>query len=184
MNVVCRKGKFDAAHRVLDEYSQCFNLHGHEYHYELIFSYEKTLKIGYPIDFKDIKNIGCSWIDLNFDHCFIANPKDFILIEACKAIQSKIYFMHLIDSRGYCNPTAENIAKEIFFSLSFLLNDYHKTGLHLEIVRLQETMNCSVECTSITKKENTLLSDALTRSLIKFNKPFLKQLEENEVSKC
>ena len=54
-NFVTRKGKFDAGHRVMNERFKCFNLHGHEYHYELTFSYLMSEEIGYAIDFKEIK---------------------------------------------------------------------------------------------------------------------------------
>lgn len=167
MNYVTRKGKFDAAHRVLDENIQCYNLHGHEYHYELTFSYKQTKKIGYPIDFKDIKAIGCKWITLNFDHAYIANPQDIEMIEICRKIDSNFYIMHLVDNRNYCNPTAENIAKEIFYAISSLIHE-HETGLTLCKVKLFETCNCFVECNGLTKEETNLflkskLHDEITK---------------------
>lgn len=163
MNLVSRKGKFDAAHRVLDENFQCFNLHGHEYHYELTFSYNRSQKIGFPIDFKNIKFVGCKWIEKNFDHGYIANPQDIHVIQVCNLIKSKLYLMHLVDEYGYCNPTAENIAKEIFYAVSFLLNE-PKIKLKLVKVKLFETYNCFVECEGLSNEESDFLSQSKLHS--------------------
>ena len=163
-NFVTRKGKFDAGHRVMHERFKCFNLHGHEYHYELTFSYLSQAHLGYAIDFKEIKRIACSWIDDAFDHGFIANPRDEVIIEACKKIKSKLYIMHLIDKEGFCNPSAENIAKEMFFAVSRLLDEKTEDGqeeynLQLEMVRLYETVNCFVECCGLTTGEQLKFID-------------------------
>lgn len=168
MNQISQKGKFDAAHRVLNEQFKCFNLHGHAYHYELSFNYISSLNIGYPIDFKEIKRVACFWIDSVFDHAYIANPQDVTLIKACKKIKSRIYVMSLVDSQGFCNPTAENIAKELFFAVAFLMKD-DKTGLSLASIRLFETENCFVDCHGLTKEEDDLLSKSqMFHRLVKY----------------
>lgn len=166
---ITRKGKFDAGHRVVYERFKCNNLHGHEYHYELTFSYEVPKGIGYAIDFKEIKRIGCQWIDDVLDHAFICNPKDHDVVGLCKHISSKKYLMKLVDEDGFCNPTAENIAKELFFAVSILLNRTDDTKLTLTNIKLHETVNCFVECQGIEEEEwESLIKSDLYSDLISY----------------
>ena len=109
---ITRKGSFDSGHRVMNERMKCFNIHGHTYIYELTFEFNEMEEIGYAIDFKEIKRVGCQWIDDLLDHGFIVNPKDEAVINACKLTTSKIWYMSLNGKDEYCNPSAENIAKE------------------------------------------------------------------------
>lgn len=152
MQTITRKGSFDSAHRVMNEKMKCFNLHGHTYLYELTFQFNSTEEIGYAIDFKEIKRVGCQWIDDCLDHGTILNPKDIDVITACKATNSKLWLMSLNGEENYCNPSAENIAKEIFIAVSLLLDTKE---LWLQSVRLWETPNCYTDCfaQSITAEE-------------------------------
>lgn len=149
-NFIVRRMCFDAGHRVMHERFKCFNYHGHRYEVEMEFNYGNPSSIGYTIDFKEIKRIACSFIDEYFDHGFIANPQDKEIIEACKKNGSKLYLMNLIDEHGFCNPTAENIAKELKFAIGILLNS---NDLIITSLRLWETENCMVECQGLTNEE-------------------------------
>lgn len=166
---ITRKGSFDSAHRVMNEKMKCFNLHGHTYLYELTFRFDQIESIGYAIDFKEIKRIGCQWIDDMLDHGTIVNPKDDIVINACKNLNSKMWTMSLNGTNQYCNPSAENIAKEIFIAISFLLNDKH---LNLQEVKLYETPNCFTASyqNSFTLKERN--------NFLKQNKENLEQYKQ------
>lgn len=117
---------------------------GHTYLYELVFSFDESKSIGYAIDFKEIKRVGCQWIDDILDHGMILNPKDTELIETTRKLGSKLWLMSLNGDGEYCNPTAENIAKEIFLAMQILFQSYN----HLTIsqVRLYETPNCYTDC--------------------------------------
>ena len=84
---ITRKGTFDSGHRVMNERMKCFNMHGHTYLYELEFEFNSMEAIGYAIDFKEIKRVGCQWIDDMLDHGFIVNPKDDDVIKACAKIR-------------------------------------------------------------------------------------------------
>jgi 6-pyruvoyltetrahydropterin/6-carboxytetrahydropterin synthase len=163
-NKVVRVGKFDAGHRVMNERFKCFNVHGHEYKYELHFNYKSELEIGYAIDFKEIKRVAMQFIDDVFDHGFLVNPKDVVLIDTLKRLNSKTYIMNLVDKEGYCNPTAENIAKEMFFMVNFLLGD---KNLKLEKIVLHETINCFVECEGLSFKEKKLLKQSPLMQVLK-----------------
>ena len=55
MQIITRKGSFDAGHRVMNEKMKCFNLHGHTYLYELQFAFGYMKGIGYALDFKEMR---------------------------------------------------------------------------------------------------------------------------------
>jgi 6-pyruvoyltetrahydropterin/6-carboxytetrahydropterin synthase len=141
---ITRKGSFDSGHRVMNEKMKCFNMHGHTYLYELEFEFNEMEAIGYAIDFKEIKRVGCQWIDDLLDHGMIVNPHDKIVIDAAKGTGSKIWYMSLNGENQYCNPSAENIAKEIFLAMDVLFSDYE--NLHIHKITLWETPNCCTTC--------------------------------------
>ncbi len=160
-NVICRSGRFEAAHRVLFERFACFNLHGHQYRYELVLSWSNAGSLGYALDFKEIKRIFGGWVDLSLDHSFIANPKDIKFIMLCREMGLRVYPMRLLDPEGFCNPTAENIAKELYFSASVLL---WGESLKVKSLRLWETENCYAECFELQEGEREILSKSTLNS--------------------
>ena len=141
---IARKCTFDSGHRVMNERMKCFNMHGHTYLCDLTFEFSEMETIGYAIDFKEIKRVGCQWIDDILDHGFIVNPMDTDVIKACNATDSKIWFMSLNGNSQYCNPSVENIAKEIFLAMEVLFANYSNLKIHK--VLLYETPNCYTEC--------------------------------------
>lgn len=145
MQYITRKGSFDSMHRVMNERMKCFNVHGHTYLYELTFQFTHMKEIGYAIDFKEIKRIGCQWIDDMLDHGAILNPKDVLLATTCHDLASKVWLMRL-NGTDYCNPTVENIAKEIFLAMEYLFERVN--GLRIHQIRLYETPNCFTDCDS------------------------------------
>ena len=155
---ITRKGNFDSGHRVLNEQYKCFNCHGHTYNYELTFSFENIEEIGYAIDFKEIKRVFCQWIDDIIDHGMILNPHDLKVIQTAKELNSKLWLMSLNGKNEYCNPSVENIAKEIFIAMQILPDTLYansNTELHIHKVLIYETPNCYTECLfeSITSEE-------------------------------
>lgn len=141
---ITRRGNFDSMHRVMNEQFKCFNVHGHTYLYRLKFEFNEMEDIGYAIDFKEIKRVGCQWIDDILDHGAILNPHDKILIESTKAVGSKLWLMSLNGEGEYCNPSVENIAKEIFLAMEILFEDY--PNLRINSVKIFETPNCDTVC--------------------------------------
>jgi len=153
-----RHGSFDAGHRVMNERMKCFNVHGHTYLFELTFEFENMEEIGYAIDFKEIKRVHLQWIDDILDHSMILNPKDEILIKASQDVGSKLWLMSLAGEGEYCNPTVENITKEVFLAMDILSRHLYRdkdTGLQIHKVKIYETPNCYAECVrdSITEPE-------------------------------
>ena len=152
----------------MNERFKCFNYHGHTYLYELHFSWVEAGSLVYAVDFKEIKRIACQWIDDILDHGFIANPEDTGIIDLCNSLKTKLYLMNL-GQGGYCNPSAENIAKEVFFAISILMNRTDNTQFTLDKITLHETPNCYVECVGIGKEEwDIMLKSPLYKSLIKY----------------
>lgn len=151
---ITRKGSFDSGHRVMNERMKCFNIHGHTYLYELEFEFNEMEEIGYAIDFKEIKRVGCQFIDDYFDHGMILNPQDSLLIQTTKDYSSKYWLMSLNGTEGYCNPSVENIAKELFLAMSLLFKEYD--NLRINKITLWETPNCYTICTreSISEEEH------------------------------
>ena len=143
---ITRKGSFDSGHRVMNEKMKCFNIHGHTYLYELEFEFNEMEEIGYAIDFKEIKRVGCQWIDDILDHGMILNPQDTKLIETTKEYGSKLWLMSLNGKEEYCNPSVENIAKEIFLAMMVLFNPSVYPNLRIHRVIIYETPNCSTIC--------------------------------------
>lgn len=153
MQLISRKFEFDAGHRVMNERVKCFSGHGHRYFGEFIFKFSSIEEIGYNIDFKEIKRIGCQWIDDYWDHGELLNPKDEILIKAFGEVKTKLWLMTLNGRDVYCNPTVENLAKELFLAQQTLFQSV--SGLTLFQIRLYETPNCWTDCfeESISKQE-------------------------------
>ena len=140
---ITRSIEIDIAHRVMHERMKCSSIHGHRVKVELRFLFTAQQDIGYCIDFKEIKRVAGEWLDDMMDHGFIANPMDEAVIKACKATKSKLYLMSLSGAEQYCNPTAENIAREIFMAMTILFSDYD--DLMIDNVCYYETPNCWVD---------------------------------------
>lgn len=155
MQLIERNGSFDSAHRVMNERMKCFHNHGHTYLYTLTFSFESSEKIGYAVDFKEIKRVYMQWIDDLLDHGAIYNPKDEDFITPCVKNNTKLWLMSLNGKNTYCNPSVENIAKEVFLAMEVLTENYPLLKVHS--VKIHETPNCATTCfkESISESERS-----------------------------
>lgn len=86
--------EFAAAHRLLDYEGQCSNIHGHTWQVEACVSSSILDNSGMVIDFRDLK-AALGSILKDYDHRLLNDVPPFDQI----------------------NPTAENIAKQIYISL-------------------------------------------------------------------
>lgn len=108
-------------------------------------------EIGYAIDFKEIKRVFMQWIDDILDHGMILNPKDELLIQTTKDYGTKLWLMSLNGENQYCNPSVENIAKEVFLAMQILSDELFKdvpVGLKIHEVEIYETPNSATVCTA------------------------------------
>jgi 6-pyruvoyltetrahydropterin/6-carboxytetrahydropterin synthase len=115
-------------------------------------------EIGYAIDFKEIKRVFCQWIDDILDHGMLLNPHDTKLIETTKDYGTKLWLMSLNGEGEYCNPSVENIAREVFLAMDIMTSILYggkPTGLKIHRVTIYETPNCwtEVKAASITDAE-------------------------------
>jgi 6-pyruvoyltetrahydropterin/6-carboxytetrahydropterin synthase len=101
---------FDAAHKVVDSYGKCENLHGHTWTVELFVLGENTEANGMVIDFAVLKT-------------------------ALQKVTEKLDHTYLNENVDLGNPTTENIAKYYFNQLKKILPDQPK----LEKVRVWES---------------------------------------------
>jgi len=104
--------KFETAHQLTDSYSkECQTMHGHSYKCEVTFEGDVDSSTGMIIDFKEIKEI-LDPVIKKYDHqCFTKDKYN-----------------------GY-NPTAENMAQDIFDMVRF-------ESMLIKRVRLWETDTC------------------------------------------
>lgn len=175
MQIIKRKGNFDSGHRVMNEAMKCFNIHGHTYLYELKFSHENMKEIGYAIDFKEIKRVFCQWIDDILDHGMILNAQDHDLIQTTRDYKSKLWLMSLNGPGEYCNPSVENITREVFLAIDIMCKYLYPdtmTGLALHSVEIHETPNCASECfrESISQDERACFTLCREEELIEYAK--------------
>jgi len=124
---------FDAAHRLSDYKGKCKNLHGHTYRVEITVSGELN-KLGMVIDFGELKEIYNKIIDRNFDHRTILKEDDPINIMIAETIPEAVCWVPY-------NPTAENLAQDIFNLVYDELLTKYKSNLviKLEKIRVYET---------------------------------------------
>lgn len=175
MQLISRKGNFDSGHRVMNEAMKCFNIHGHTYLYKLTFKHDNLEDIGYAIDFKEIKRVFCQWIDDILDHGMILNPRDSELIQTTLNLKSKLWLMSLNGQDQYCNPSVENITREVFLAIDIMCNFLYPDptiGLELHSIEIFETPNCSSECfrESISETERFNFNSARKKELIEYAK--------------
>lgn len=162
LNFTNRTCSFDSGHRVMYNASKCKSWHGHTYLLDSVFSYSENTtgeSIGYAIDFGEIKRVFIGFIMEYIDHGSIVNPIDPILPILKEDKNNKIYVMSL------GNPSAENIAKELFYIGQNLLKE---RGLNMHKIKLNETPNCYVECLGLNHEEYILMANnKLLNDLIK-----------------
>jgi 6-pyruvoyltetrahydropterin/6-carboxytetrahydropterin synthase len=105
---------FSAAHKLNDYNGQCSNLHGHTWKIEICISCDHLNEDSMVMDFKDVKTALQSILQ-RYDHGYLNEISPFDKI----------------------NPTAENIAREIYQEFKVVC-----TGCKLKSVKVWESVNC------------------------------------------
>lgn len=136
-------------HRVAGHESKCKHLHGHNYRITFFCEAAKGLDtLGRVMDFSDIKERLCMWLEHNWDHKFLMwerdpwldpmvamlNDADNILHSEEVGVENSIVVVPF-------NPTAENMGQ-------YLINEIGPRQLQGSTVRLvsvivEETRKCS-----------------------------------------
>jgi len=100
------------------------------------------------MDFSEIKRRFNGFLQKYLDHSYIYNPKDK-LVEAIKKVDTDIkLFKMTLNKDEYCNPSAENLGKTLFYIAMVLFPE-----LKVAKVRLFETQKSFVDITEISDKE-------------------------------
>lgn len=92
------KSRFAAAHHLREYHGNCENLHGHNWHLDIILQSNEVNSLGMAIDFRDAKRI-LNGILEQLDH----------------------KYLNELDCFRETNPTTENIAKYIYEELKRML---------------------------------------------------------------
>lgn len=112
------KSKFDAAHQLREYKGKCANIHGHTWEIEVYLQGLSLNSEGMLIDFSDVKE-SLNKIIEKYDHHFINEVPPFDTV----------------------NPTAENIARELFYAFKNTLPE----EIALYKVKVWESQNsCAV----------------------------------------
>jgi 6-pyruvoyltetrahydropterin/6-carboxytetrahydropterin synthase len=137
---ITRRLEWDAGHRVYGHESRCAYIHGHRYVALVTVEPNEGLdSIGRVVDFSVVKLGVGGWIDKAWDHGVILCEDDPL----CKIWATgfginefhKFYIMK-------ANPTAENIARELYEVGNELLTEH---DVRITKVVVNETPNCSAE---------------------------------------
>lgn len=139
MFTIRKQFKFEMAHQLKDSYSAACheNLHGHSYILELYFKSGVVDKNGMVVDFGEVKDVIGDYVN-SWDHS-LTMPK-FFDDEYLNMLKKYTKKMRITDY----NPTAENMAKEMFDEINKMVVDYQvkkygKIDWNLSKVRLHET---------------------------------------------
>ena len=118
--------EFAYGHRLLEYEGKCRYLHGHNGLLEVDVDSSKLDSLGMVIDFGEINQVIKTWVDDNLDHRMLLCKADPI-VPTLQAMGEPLFLMD-------DNPTAENIAREIWQAA-------RAQGLQVSEVRLWETGN-------------------------------------------
>ena len=121
-------------HRVHGHEGKCQHLHGHNYRVHFTCQAEELDSVGRVIDFGEIKNKLCLWLERNWDHRMLIWDNDPLLPR-----------LQELDPHGVVsvpfNPTAENIAQYLVKVVG--PDELEGTGIVLVHCEVDETRKCS-----------------------------------------
>ena len=159
---ITRRIDIDAAHRIPDHRSKCFNIHGHRYVIEATCVgpvIEKGEQRGMVLDFSFLKECMVTAIHDPCDHGMILWNKDPMIPHFYKSLtdaEEKYGEDHTPDFiEGFkilkvnFVPTAENLAKywheEVTKAIHMFFNGRLEMPPMLRTIRVHETPNCMAE---------------------------------------
>jgi 6-pyruvoyltetrahydropterin/6-carboxytetrahydropterin synthase len=136
---ITKKFSFSAGHRLSDYDGPCNKLHGHNYDLEVTVSGALD-KLGMVMDFGVLKGIVKEKVDKVFDHRLILKIGD--------PINENIRKLFPPEDTSICwveyNPTAENMALDIFKRINKELNIKYR-DINLERIIIYETATSYAE---------------------------------------
>ncbi len=136
MITIVRKLEFDYGHRVLGHEGKCRHFHGHRGVAEIEVVALDLDSVGRVIDFGVVKELVGGWTDVHWDHSLLLHSDDPQLLHLKSTEERPPYVMK------FGNPTAENMARELFGIAEQLLSPYQ---IRVQAVVIWETPACRAE---------------------------------------
>ncbi len=134
MITVERYHDISMGHRVVGHESKCRHLHGHNYRIYFVCSASELDPLGRVIDFSEIRDRLCMWLEEHWDHRMMIWSEDPLLPELQRLVPGDLCIVPF-------NPTAEQIAIHL---VSVVGPEQLKgSGITLLECRVEETRKCS-----------------------------------------
>ena len=134
MITVERYHDISMGHRVVGHESKCRHLHGHNYRIHFVCSASELDPLGRVIDFSEIRDRLCMWLEEHWDHRMMIWSEDPLLSELQRLVPGDLCVVPF-------NPTAEQIAIHL---VSVVGPEQLKgSGITLLECRVEETRKCS-----------------------------------------
>ena len=134
MITVERYHDISMGHRVVGHESKCRHLHGHNYRIHFVCSASELDPLGRVIDFSEIRDRLCMWLEEHWDHRMMIWSEDPLLPELQLLVPGDLCVVPF-------NPTAEQIAIHL---VSVVGPEQLKgSGITLLECRVEETRKCS-----------------------------------------
>jgi len=134
MITVERYHDISMGHRVVGHESKCRHLHGHNYRIHFVCSASELDPLGRVIDFSEIRDRLCMWLEEHWDHRMMIWSEDPLLPEFQRLVPGDLCIVPF-------NPTAEQIAIHL---VSVVGPEQLKgSGITLLECRVEETRKCS-----------------------------------------
>ena len=134
MITVERYHDISMGHRVVGHESKCRHLLGHNYRIHFVCSASELDPLGRVIDFSEIRDRLCMWLEEHWDHRMMIWSEDPLLPELQRLVPGDLCIVPF-------NPTAEQIAIHL---VSVVGPEQLKgSGITLLECRVEETRKCS-----------------------------------------
>ena len=134
MITVERYHDISMGHRVVGHESKCRHLHGHNYRIHFVCSASELDPLGRVIDFSEIRDRLCMWLEEHWDHRMMIWSEDPLLPELQRLVPGDLCGVPF-------SPTAEQIAIHL---VSVVGPEQLKgSGITLLECRVEETRKCS-----------------------------------------
>ena len=134
MITVERYHDISMGHRVVGHESKCRHLHGHNHRIHFVCSASELDPLGRVIDFSEIRDRLCMWLEEHWDHRMMIWSEDPLLPELQRLVPGDLCVVPF-------NPTAEQIAIHL---VSVVGPEQLKgSGITLLECRVEETRKCS-----------------------------------------
>jgi len=134
MITATRYHDISAGHRVCGHESKCAHLHGHNYRIHFTVAADEMDSVGRVLDFSDIKEYLCVWVETNWDHKFLLFHEDPISQKLKSLDWDGVVIVPF-------NPTAENMAN---YLVEVVGPSVLPRGTQLVECVIEETMKCRV----------------------------------------